>query len=105
MKLMRSVRRNMDCLTTADRALLASKRGFHFAFKKDECFLKIMAMRRRPAAGWNMHVNQAISAVSVGPGKKNRVGVSYDSKMRHIVTVWISNDKIPLRIVRWNYRA
>jgi hypothetical protein len=42
-------------------------------------FFEIVAMRRRPAARRDMHVNEAITTVSVVASEQNGVGVPHDS--------------------------
>jgi hypothetical protein len=44
-----------------------------------------VAMQRRAASGWDVHVNQAVPAIGVLTGEQDRVGISDKSDVRQIL--------------------
>lgn len=47
------------------------------ALSDDECFLEVMTVRGRAAAGRNVHVNEGEAAAGVVPGQQDGVGVAH----------------------------
>jgi hypothetical protein len=95
-----SVRWNVDCLSRADCLLDAAKSELQFAHKNGECLFEIMAMRRWASPGWDVHIDQAETARSVSPGKKDGVGISKDPDVKKLsVSVWMSNCKGAVQVV------
>src|SRR5580698_1268613 len=74
---MRSVCGDVDGRAPSGSLLDAAKDEFQFALKDRECLLKVMAMRWRPSAWRNMHIDEAVPSRSVFPGKKDGVGVAH----------------------------
>ena len=75
----------MDRLTRAHDAPLPAERGLNLTFNNEKGFPEIVAMRRRAAAGWNMHVNQAKPAGGFLAAQNDRVGVADDAEVREVV--------------------
>jgi hypothetical protein len=59
-----------------------------------------MAMRRRPAAGWNVYIDKREAAGDVFACEEDGLSVAYDSDVRNIFVV------VGLRTLRivWRYR-
>jgi hypothetical protein len=76
-ELVRCVGRDVDGLASAHDRLRAAKGDLDLALKKGERLLEIVAMRRRAAAGRDVHVNEAVAASRVLARQQDRVGVSY----------------------------
>jgi hypothetical protein len=83
----------------------AAKGGFDLAFEDGERFLEVVAMRRRAAAGRDVHVDKAITTVRVVAGEQNGVGVPHDSEVgKALIFVRVRNREIALKIVRRDRR-
>jgi hypothetical protein len=87
------------------RLIFAAKGGFNFTFEDGKRFLEVVAMRRRPAAWRNMHVDEAKTTVGVVASKQSGVSVSHDSDVRKTpVFVRARNREIALEIIRRDRR-
>src|SRR5882724_1023127 len=104
LELVRGVGRNIDYLAGPHRLLLAAKRGLDFAFQNRERLLKIVPMRRRAAAGRNVHVDQAVTPGGVLTREKNRVCVASHANVRKRRIVRVSKREAARRIVWRNAR-
>jgi hypothetical protein len=102
MELVRSVRWNVDCFSSAHNTLLPSESSLQLTVEKNKGLFEIMAMRGRAASGRNMHIDQGESTCSIHSGQQDRVGVAHDSEMLGIAVIRVSNHKIPSRVVGWN---
>ena len=87
MELVRSVRWNVDRLTSAHHTLLPSERSFEFTVEKNKGLLEVMAMRGRAASMRNVHIDQGESTSSIRSGQQDRVGVAHDSEMLGIAVI------------------
>lgn len=95
-----SVRWNVDCFSRADSLLDATKSELQFAHKNGECLFEVMAMRRWASSRWDVHIDEAETARSVSPGKKDSVGISKDPDVRKLsVSFWLSNCKAAFQVV------
>jgi len=81
-KRMRCVRRDAQGFAGAHRGLLATASSFNLTDKQSEGLFKIVAMRRRAASGWDVHVNQAVPAIGVLTREQDRIGISDKSDVR-----------------------
>jgi hypothetical protein len=81
MELVRSVRWNVDCFSSAHNTLLPSESSLQFTVEKNKALLEIVAMRGRAASGRNVHIDQGESTCSIHSGQQDRVGVAHDSEM------------------------
>src|ERR1700736_2534327 len=75
MELVRSVRWNVDCFSSAHNTLLPSESSLQFTVEKNKGLLEIMTMRGRGASGRNVHIDQGESNCSIHSGQQDRVGV------------------------------
>jgi hypothetical protein len=91
MKLVRSVRWNMDRFSSVHNTLLPSECSLQFTVEKDKGLLEIMAMRGRAASGRNMHIDQGESTCSVHSRQQDCVGVAHDSEMLGIAVIRVRN--------------
>ena len=99
---MRRVGWDVDRLPGADRRLFASERGHNLAFEDRERLLEIVPMRRRPAAGRNMHVDQTVTTGGVLSREEDRVSVSYHGDVRLLRVVSCGNRKVAVKVVCGN---
>src|ERR1700689_5307925 len=100
MKLVRSVRGDVDGVASLDDGFLSTKGGLHLSLKKDESLLEVVAMGRRATAGRNVHVNDAKASVGLVAGHGDGVGVSYDADVRKtLIRIGLSNGEGALRVV------
>ena len=83
-ELVGSVCGDVNGLTGTQHLVRAAKDDVELALEEDEGFLEVVAMRRRPAAGRNVHINEAEAAGGVFSGEKKGVGVSGDADVREI---------------------
>jgi len=67
-KLVRSVRRNVDCRARSERLFSAAEREFQFALKNREGLLEIVAMRRWASSRRDMHIDEAIPPCCIFSG-------------------------------------
>jgi len=105
-KLVRSVRRNVDRLSSAHNTLLSPESSLQFTVEKHKALLEIMAMRGRPASWRYMHIDQGESTCGIRSGQQDRVGVAHHSEMLHIAVIRICNHQIPSWVVGGNrYRV
>jgi hypothetical protein len=61
--------------------LCAPEYDVELAFQQRESLLEIVAVRRRPSAGRNVHVDQTKPASRFLAAEQNRVGIPYDSNV------------------------
>jgi len=73
---MRRVRGNTQRFAGPHRRFFAPEGGFDLAFEQGKGFLKVVAMGRRAAAGWDVHIDQAVSTVCVIAGEQDGVGIT-----------------------------
>ena len=92
---------DINGLAGAHDQLFVPKGKFDLAFEEGKGFLKIMAMASRAAAGWNEHVDQAITAIGIIAGQQNRVGIPSQSDVRQaLIFVGSCHSETPLKIIR-----
>jgi hypothetical protein len=72
----------LDGLAFTNNRLHASECSLDLTLKQDERLLKVVPVRRRAAAWWDVHIDKAETPRCVFPGKKDGVSVSYQSDMR-----------------------
>src|ERR1700748_1484733 len=104
MELVRSIRWNMNCFSSAHDTLLYSESSLQFTIEKNKGLLEIMAMRGRAASGRNVHIDQGESTCSIHSGQQDRVGVAHDCEMLGIAVIGIFNHQIPSWVVGRNRR-
>ena len=80
-------------------AVLVSEGHLELAFEEREHLLEIMPMRRRPAAIWHDHVDQAVSSGRLNAGHEDAVSVADHSDMADLGTVRIGDCQLAGRIV------
>jgi hypothetical protein len=69
MELVRSVRWNVDCFSSAHNTPLSSEDGLQFTVEKNKSLLEVVTMRGRAASGRNMHIDQGESTSSIRSGQ------------------------------------
>lgn len=84
-KLVRRVRGDVDGLAGSHGRFHSSKGSLDLAFQDDERFLEIVAVRRRPTARRNIHIDQAIASIRIFPGEEDCVGVPHQRDVRQIL--------------------
>jgi hypothetical protein len=96
----RRVGRDVDRLTCSDDRLLAAKGDFDFACEQGERLLEVVTVRRRPAAGRNVHVDQAVVAIGVVPREQNCVGIPREGDVgQFLVGVWPRDLEAPVEVL------
>jgi hypothetical protein len=79
---------------------LASESQLHLTLEHGEHLLEVVTVRRRTTAGWDVHVNECVSAGGVVARNQNRIGVPDEAKVRKaFVFVWSSDGEVSLRVV------
>ena len=64
------------------------------------CSVRRFAGARWASSRWDVHIDEAETARSVSPGKKDSVGISKDPDVRKLsVSVWLSNCKAAFQVV------
>ena len=92
---------DINGLAGARDQLFVPKGKFDLAFEEGKGFLKIVAMANRAAAGWNEHVDQAITAIGVISGQQNCVGISSQPDVcQALIFVGSYHSETPLKIIR-----
>src|ERR1700677_1274783 len=95
MELVRSVRRNIDCVASLDQRLFPAKCSLHLPFKKDKSLLEVMAMRPRAAAGRNVHVDNAKASVGLVAGHRDGIGISHYADVRKtLIRIGLGNREV-----------
>src|ERR1700744_3896724 len=106
MELMRSVRWNVHCFSSANNPLLSSESSLQLTVEKNKGLLEIMTMRGRAASGRNVHIEQRELTCSIRSGQQDRVGVAHNSEMLGTAVIRVCNHQIPSWVVRRNrYRV
>src|SRR6202451_4643446 len=106
MKLVRSVRGDVDGVASLDDGFLSTKGGLHLSLKKDESLLEVMAMRPRATAGRNMHVDDAKASVGLVAGHGDGIGISHDADVRKtLIGIGLSKGEVALRVIGRNRRG
>jgi hypothetical protein len=96
----RCVGRHVDGLPGFRHQLLASEAELHLALEHGEHLFEVVTVGRRAAAGWDMHVDKCVFAVSVVAAHKDGVGVADQAEVRKaFVFVRSSDGEAPMRIV------
>jgi hypothetical protein len=94
------VGRNIDGFAGSGDEILITEAQLDFAFEDGEHLLEIVTVRRGPAAGWDVHVDECVLAGCVVTGHQDRVGVSDNAEMRKIVVLVRSSDgEVSLKVV------
>src|ERR1700685_294619 len=100
MKLVRSVRGDVDGVASLDDGFLSTKGGLHLSLKKDESLLEVVAMWRRATAGRNAHVDDAKASVGLVAGHGDGIGISHNADVRKtLIRIGLSNGEGALRVV------
>src|SRR6202167_3838488 len=100
MKLVRSVRGNVDGVASLDDGFLSTKSGLDLSLKKDESLLEVVAMWRGSTAGGNVHVDDAKASVGLVAGHRDGIGISHDADVRKtLIRIGLSNGEGALRVV------
>src|SRR3984893_10701210 len=63
-----------------------------------------MAMRRRSAARWNVHVDETVATLGVFAGHKDCVGVPHQPDVGQVWVIWLGKRQFPRGIIRWYRR-
>src|SRR5579859_275533 len=85
--------------------LLAAKGDREFAFEDAERFFEVVAMRRRPAARRDVHVDSTEAATRVAAGHKKSVGISDNADVREVlVCVGLREGELALKVIGRNRR-
>ena len=102
---MRRVGRDVEGRSCSHDQFFAAKRRFNFTFEDGKRFLKVVTMIRWATARRNVHVNEAITTVSVVASEQDGVGVPDDTDMSKArVVIRIRNQYIAEEIVRGDRR-
>ena len=64
---MRRIGRDAEGLAGVNHRFFSAEGGFDLAFKDGEGFLEVVPMRRRAAAGRDVHIDETITAVGIMP--------------------------------------
>jgi hypothetical protein len=83
----RGVGRHVDGLAGAGNERLAAEGHPDFAVKHGEHLLEVVPVRRRPAARWDVHVDQRVLSGGVLAGDEDRVGVTDEPDVREALVV------------------
>jgi len=103
MKLMRRIRRNVDCIAGAHDRFRSTEGSFQLTFEQDKGLFEIVAMGRRPAAGRNMHIDETKAFGCIIAGHKQGVGISHDADVREApIFVRLGKRQNPGEIVERN---
>ena len=81
---------------------MTAKDGLQFTLKQNKRLFKIMTMRRRPAAGRNVHIDQAEPASGIFAGENDRVSVADNAQMRKVWILCGCNYQIAAKVVGRN---
>jgi hypothetical protein len=84
-KLMRSVRRNVQRVAGAHARLLAAEGRFHLTFEQDKGLLEVMPMRRRSATWRDVHVDDAEASVGLLARHGDGVGIADETDVREVI--------------------
>jgi len=77
----RSIRGNVDGLTSPGDELLTPERDLNLSFEDAEHLFKVVAVRRRSASGWDVHINERVFAGTVITRHEDRIGVPDEAEM------------------------
>lgn len=100
---MRRVRWDIRSLPGPHDRFCAAKGDLNLAFKNRERLIEVVPMGRRPAAGRNVHINQAVATSGIPARQKDRVRVANDPQVGQSLIFFRSgNHKIALEIIEWN---
>ncbi len=72
---------DVDGFASSDDCLLPAEGGVNLAVKDGEGFFKVLAVWGRPAAGRNVHVDEAVAPRSVFAGDEDGVGVADEAEV------------------------
>src|ERR1035438_1353631 len=101
MELVRSVRRDVDCVASLNNGLFPPKGSLHLSLKQDESLFKVVTMRSRAAARRNVHVDNAKASVGLIAGDRDGIGISHDANMRKaLIRIGLGNGEVALEVVR-----
>src|SRR5690606_16290362 len=78
---------------------LLAEGELHFARQDGERLLKIVPVRRRPAAGWDMHVDQAVLAAGLLARKQHGVGITDETEVDLAGIVRVNHPKLACEII------
>ena len=103
MKLVRCIRRNVDCVARSYDGFCATESSLQLTFQQDEGLFEIVAMGWRAAPRRNMHIDET-KAFSGGIARhKQGVGISHDADVSQVlVLVWLGKCQSAAEIVRRN---
>jgi len=102
-ELVRRIGRNIDRLARPHDGLLAAERSFQFAFEQNERFFEVMPVRRRPAAGRDVHIDDAKASRSVLAADGDGVGVAHQPNVGQAPR-GVPIRAVPIRAVPINIR-
>ena len=100
MKLVRCIRRNVDCVARLYDRFCAAESSLQLAFQQDKGFFEIVAMGWRAASRRNMHVDET-KASSRGIARYEQgVGISHDADVSQVlILVWLGKRQNAVEIV------
>src|ERR1039458_175541 len=100
MKLVRCIRRNIDCVARSYDRFCTTEGSLQFTFQQDKGLFEIVAMGWRATPRRNMHVHDT-EAFSGGIARhKQGVGISHDADMSQVVVlVWLGKRQNAAEIV------
>jgi hypothetical protein len=99
MELVRRIGRNVQGLAGARRGFHAAKRRLDLALEHHESFLEVVAMRRRAASGWDVHVDEAEFSGGVFAAEQNGVGVADQADVQRVGRIGLGQHEQPREIV------
>jgi hypothetical protein len=82
----------------------AAEGGPDLAFQNTERLLKIVPVRRWPASGWNVYIDQAELACRVFSRKKNSIGISHQTDVPDALGVRVRGDEFSGEVVWRKFR-
>ncbi len=96
---MRRVGGDVDGGSSADYACFATECKFEFALEQGKHLLEIVSVRRRSTTSRHMHVDQAVTARSLGPTDEDRVGITGNRDMSHLRIVRVCDCQLALGVI------
>ena len=103
MKLVRRIRRNVDCIARSYNRLCTTERSLQFTFQQDKSLFEIVAMGWRAAPRRNMHIDETKASCGGIARQKQGVGISHDADVSQaLVIVWLGKRQSAIEIVKRN---
>ena len=103
MKLVRRIRRNVDCIAGAHDRFRSTEGSFQLTFEQDKGLFEIVAMGWRATPRRDMHIDDTKSSIGGIAIDKQGVGISHDADVAQVlVLVWLGKRQSAVEIVKRN---